>query len=147
MCIDLCVHMYICSNSMSIFVRVNWYCHFDDDMYVNLKELYKLLSQYDPSEPHYVGRNNRGPTGVKVWFRYINKVSEIQKQCTHIYHIKCSGYYCWKLIQLLFKGGHYLREAFILKCLTCGCYSIISFSWWRTSEFNHVSVFSIFFNR
>ena len=66
MCIDLCVHMYICSNSMSIFVRVNWYCHFDDDMYVNLKELYKLLSQYDPSEPHYIGRNNRGPAGVKV---------------------------------------------------------------------------------
>ena len=62
LCIKLCTY----SDTIFIFVRVNWYCHFDDDIYVNVKELSKLLSQYDPSKPYYIGRNPRGPTGVQV---------------------------------------------------------------------------------
>ena len=46
--------------------RVKWYCHFDDDVYVNVKELSKLLAKYNSSKPYYIGRNPRGPNGVKV---------------------------------------------------------------------------------
>ena len=57
--------MYVCTCMISNF-RVKWYCHFDDDVYVNVKELSKLLSQYNSSKPYYIGRNPRGPNGVKV---------------------------------------------------------------------------------
>ena len=34
-----------------------WFCHFDDDVYVNMRELVTLLRRYDPSsEPIYLGR-------------------------------------------------------------------------------------------
>ena len=36
--------------------RYQWYCHFDDDMYVNIPALGKLLEQYDPHQPYYIGR-------------------------------------------------------------------------------------------
>ncbi|XP_065919474.1 beta-1,3-N-acetylglucosaminyltransferase radical fringe-like [Dysidea avara] len=39
--------------------QVQWYCHFDDDIYVNVKELSNLLSKYDPSKPYYIGRYPR----------------------------------------------------------------------------------------
>ena len=32
-----------------------WYCHFDDDMYVNVPELSNLLRQYNPGKPIYIG--------------------------------------------------------------------------------------------
>ena len=49
-----------------VVVRIKWFCHFDDDIYVNVKELLKLLSQYDSSKPYYIGRNPRGPLGAGV---------------------------------------------------------------------------------
>lgn len=34
-----------------------WFCHFDDDVYVNIRELVALLRNYAPSiEPVYLGR-------------------------------------------------------------------------------------------
>ncbi|XP_065890669.1 beta-1,3-N-acetylglucosaminyltransferase lunatic fringe-like [Dysidea avara] len=36
--------------------KYQWYCHFDDDMYVNIPALGKLLEQYDPHQPYYIGR-------------------------------------------------------------------------------------------
>ena len=33
-----------------------WFCHFDDDVYVNIEPLSKLLQQYDPNKPHYIGK-------------------------------------------------------------------------------------------
>ncbi len=36
-----------------------WYCHFDDDEYVNIGVLAKLLSKYNPeSEKVYLGNTN-----------------------------------------------------------------------------------------
>ena len=32
-----------------------WYCHFDDDLYVNPQALVDLLSQYDPTTDQYLG--------------------------------------------------------------------------------------------
>ena len=38
-----------------ILFSFQWYCHFDDDMYVNVPELSNLLQQYDPGKPYYIG--------------------------------------------------------------------------------------------
>ncbi len=35
-----------------------WYCHFDDDVYVNSVELQKLLSSYDHESIYYLGRRS-----------------------------------------------------------------------------------------
>lgn len=35
---------------------LRWYCHFDDDNYVNVNTLYSTLGQFDWSEPWYVGK-------------------------------------------------------------------------------------------
>ena len=48
-----------------VLIRVQWYCHFDDDIYVNVRELSNLLSKYDPTKPYYIGRYPR-PVGVPV---------------------------------------------------------------------------------
>ncbi|XP_065903065.1 beta-1,3-N-acetylglucosaminyltransferase radical fringe-like [Dysidea avara] len=36
--------------------RYQWYCHVDDDIYVNVPQLSHVLQQYDPSKPYYIGR-------------------------------------------------------------------------------------------
>ena len=88
------MHMYIrtCKHNFLLFFRVKWFCHFDDDVYVNVKELSKLLSQYNSSEPYYIGRNARGPYGVKVRSHVTQAVSisskyetfEVRKYCKTI---------------------------------------------------------------
>ena len=52
--------------------RVEWFCHFDDDVYVNVKELSKLLSKYNSSEPLYIGRSITGHRALIV--SYNNEV-------------------------------------------------------------------------
>jgi len=41
---------------LSLFHRYQWYCHFDDDIYVNVPQLSSVLQQYDPSKPYYIGK-------------------------------------------------------------------------------------------
>ncbi|XP_065906605.1 beta-1,3-N-acetylglucosaminyltransferase manic fringe-like isoform X1 [Dysidea avara] len=36
--------------------KYQWFCHFDDDMFVNVPALSNLLSKYDPRDPLYIGR-------------------------------------------------------------------------------------------
>ena len=36
--------------------RYQWFCHFDDDVYVNVKQLSNLLQKYDYNKPYYIGR-------------------------------------------------------------------------------------------
>uniref|UniRef100_A0A1E1WJH4 Fringe-like glycosyltransferase domain-containing protein n=1 Tax=Pectinophora gossypiella TaxID=13191 RepID=A0A1E1WJH4_PECGO len=35
-----------------------WFCHFDDDNYVNVPQLVKVLQRYDPQKDWYLGRNS-----------------------------------------------------------------------------------------
>ena len=39
-----------------VFHSYQWFCHFDDDIYVNILQLNQLLQQYDPHKPYYVGK-------------------------------------------------------------------------------------------
>ena len=38
--------------------QYSWYCHFDDDLYVNPQALVNLLKSYDPTTDHYIGAWN-----------------------------------------------------------------------------------------
>jgi fringe protein len=34
----------------------DWFCHVDDDNYLNVPQLVSLLSKYDPNKDIYIGR-------------------------------------------------------------------------------------------
>ena len=38
-----------------MYCLCRWYCHFDDDLYVNPQALVDLLSKYDPTADQYLG--------------------------------------------------------------------------------------------
>ena len=40
---------------MMVFHSYQWFCHFDDDAYLNVPQLGQLLQKYDPHQPHYIG--------------------------------------------------------------------------------------------
>ncbi|CAF0736928.1 unnamed protein product [Didymodactylos carnosus] len=56
--------------------KYEWFCHFDDDNYVNSKNLKNYLSKLDSSIPYYIGRNswnttlyrNKNPFPIPFWF-------------------------------------------------------------------------------
>lgn len=37
----------------------SWYCHFDDDIYVNTAALVRLTQHYDSKKDHYLGNWKR----------------------------------------------------------------------------------------
>ena len=55
---DIIIHTAV------IFLH-SWYCHFDDDVYVNIKALHNLLSTLNPLDKHYLGKLSRD-TALKV---------------------------------------------------------------------------------
>jgi len=61
--LDLCCktsHEFELFYNLSQFnSNLHWLCRFDDDQYVNLNNLYKLLSKIDSSKPYYIGRTSR----------------------------------------------------------------------------------------
>ena len=36
----------------------NWFCHFDDDTFVNFRNLKETLKSYDPENDHYLGKRS-----------------------------------------------------------------------------------------
>ncbi|CAF1437763.1 unnamed protein product [Didymodactylos carnosus] len=56
--------------------KYEWFCHFDDDNYVNSKNLKNYLSKLNSSIPYYIGRNSwntslnrrKNPFPVSFWF-------------------------------------------------------------------------------
>ena len=38
-----------------ILLIYRWYCHVDDDLYLNVQTLVETLKQYDPSKDCYIG--------------------------------------------------------------------------------------------
>ena len=39
-----------------LFDSYQWFCHCDDDMYINIPQLSELLQQFDPHKPYYIGK-------------------------------------------------------------------------------------------
>jgi len=38
--------------------KYDWFCHFDDDQYVNINNLKEYLSTFDSNQPYYIGRTS-----------------------------------------------------------------------------------------
>ena len=55
--------IFIITDMLLLFFR--WFCHFDDDNYVNLPNLVSFLERYDAGEPHYLGKSSRRRTKLK----------------------------------------------------------------------------------
>ena len=63
MCETHVLHFY----TVLIFVLTSrWYCHVDDDMYVNVPTLIRKLHSYNSSEKRYLGHNLLGPGRMTV---------------------------------------------------------------------------------
>jgi len=69
------------SVELETFVRMKdklWFCHFDDDNYVNVRQLEALLQDYNPQEDWYLGKistnipiivnDKRKKKNVSFWF-------------------------------------------------------------------------------
>ncbi|KAG1687145.1 Fringe glycosyltransferase [Nymphon striatum] len=54
---DLCCKMSVEFDSF-MDSKKKWFCHFDDDNYVNIPRLEELLMQYDPMKEWYLGRTS-----------------------------------------------------------------------------------------
>lgn len=76
------VYRYSIMN-LFLFSFIRWYCHFDDDIYVNTRQLQHLLSPLNYSDDHYLGRWSVGrSTRIKVYI-YIHTHTYIY---THGHH-------------------------------------------------------------
>lgn len=63
-----------------------WFCHVDDDVYVNVEQFKRLLLHYDPVKPYYVGRHWRAALGRTV---------RSCCTCVHIYlHVRIHTHTC-----------------------------------------------------
>lgn len=50
-----------------MIICFRWFCHFDDDNYVNVAQLQLLLSEHDPSLPWYLGKPSvASPLEIKL---------------------------------------------------------------------------------
>ena len=49
------MHRKSCSLTAGVMYR-RWFCHVDDDNYLNVGSLLKLLSQYSHTQDVYIGR-------------------------------------------------------------------------------------------
>jgi hypothetical protein len=65
----------IYSNTYFYFTfYLSWYCHFDDDNYLNVERLYQVLKNYDPNEDWYLGRRS---TSQKINSYYKNVINNL----------------------------------------------------------------------
>lgn len=47
---------WMASNNFNFHVCFRWFCHFDDDNYVNIPRLLEILSNYNPQKDWYLGK-------------------------------------------------------------------------------------------
>lgn len=90
-------HIHFYSFEMCVFARVlfifhsRWFCHFDDDNYVNIPKLVELLSNYSPTLDWYLGKPSiaspleiyvdnvsRPKKRIHVWYRVSYEIEQFQ---------------------------------------------------------------------
>ena len=65
--------------SWTPFIFSRWFCHFDDDNYVNVPALVHKLRQFDQREDWYLGKPSI-PEPLEILDRDNNKVSAMKKR-------------------------------------------------------------------
>jgi hypothetical protein len=88
-----------------------WYCHFDDDVYLNVKSLRKLLKSLDPQGKHYLGK-----WSVNRRDRFIVR----DRVMEHLKHKVMRGYYYFATGAaycisrgIMDEGQTYFRDEFV----------------------------------
>lgn len=69
---------------ISFWFRCRWFCHFDDDNYVNVPRLVRFLGDYNPREDWYLGKPS-----IQTPLEIINKDKtsvSIRKHIVHSFH-------------------------------------------------------------
>lgn len=56
--------------NLNLFSR--WFCHLDDDNYLNVKKLYSFLEKYDPSKFYYFGRKSTSFRMTSMYNQVLN---------------------------------------------------------------------------
>ncbi|CAF3365983.1 unnamed protein product [Rotaria socialis] len=70
----------------------DWFCHFDDDQYVNSRRLEEYLSTLDSNRPYYIGRNSwaktldrrKQPFPYSFWFATLGAGVCLSKPLVHL---------------------------------------------------------------
>lgn len=58
-------HCLQSSSALTHSTIFSWMCHFDDDNYVNIPQLMRMLGNFDPRRDWYLGRpSTRGPIDI-----------------------------------------------------------------------------------
>lgn len=76
---------YVLTFSLYLYRFARWFCHFDDDNYVNVPRLVKLLDEYSPTVDWYLGKPS------------ISSPLEI-----HLDSVSCDLFYCFAFSYLFF---------------------------------------------
>ncbi|CAF1326147.1 unnamed protein product [Rotaria sordida] len=72
--------------------KYDWFCHFDDDQYVNINNLEKYLSTLNFNRPYYIGRNSwskplnrlKQPYPYPFWFATLGAGVCLSKYLVHL---------------------------------------------------------------
>ncbi|XP_065907341.1 beta-1,3-N-acetylglucosaminyltransferase lunatic fringe-like isoform X2 [Dysidea avara] len=103
-----------------------WYCHFDDDVYVNVPQLSHVLQQYDPHKPFYIGKypwdlrkafEKKPYVQISTWTaRQIQKMKYPVKSRTYQYATG-SGYCLSREIMIKVKSYFNGNNTFTSNCI------------------------------
>ena len=100
--------------------RYQWFCHFDDDVYVNVEQLSNMLQKYNHNEPYYIGR---WPHEI---FGDGREFLEVHPQFTCKHYVICLLFVCLGV----FKGATtfekvklctYVSDFLQISCISCTC--------------------------
>lgn len=84
-------NILLCLMMLLYLFCFRWFCHFDDDNYVNIPRLVTLLSDYNPQEDWYLGKRS-----IKTPLKILNREgkNKTSKQVRILQH--CSKYIIMK---------------------------------------------------
>ena len=107
---------------------LRWFCHFDDDQYVNIKMLYDTLLQYDSNEDYYLGRssiekeieikeqNSHQRDEVTYFEKYLFILSLVFQKSVKFWFATggagfCLSHHLFKKIQSFIENGEFVKES------------------------------------
>lgn len=96
------IYVSLQSNFIQRICNFRWFCHFDDDNYVNIQRLQQFLSDYDASLDWYIGKPSTGmPLEISP-----NEVSSptnyYWRSAKNNGSVLSCWWYFWRKIHLLF---------------------------------------------
>ena len=57
----------------------NWFCHFDDDTFVNFEKLKSTLKSFNHLQDHYIGKRSISEEGLSIFYKKDGKKIKSKK--------------------------------------------------------------------